>query len=140
MNVRTGGCACGAIRYALEAEPQITLHCHCRFCRRAHGAGFVTLCVVRSRSLRFVRGAELVRERHTPGVGLRAFCPTCATRLYNRGESTPGVTSLVAGSLDEADGVVPRMHINVESKAGWLEIHDDLPRFAALPEGFGGGA
>jgi len=133
-----GGCLCGAIRYQLEREPELALNCHCRFCRRAHGAAFVTLCIVRTVDLRFVAGADAVRESHTPGVGVRAFCSRCATRLYNRAESNPALTSLVAASLDEPHSVRPRMHINVESKASWFEIRDDLPQFAALPPGVTG--
>jgi len=35
----TGGCACGAIRYACTAEPLAMHHCHCRDCQRASGTG-----------------------------------------------------------------------------------------------------
>ena len=40
---------------------------------------------------------------------------------------------LILGSLDEDPPVRPSMHINLESKASWYEILDDLPRFKALP-------
>ncbi len=38
-----------------------------------------------------------------------------------------------AGTLDRADGIAPQMHIWVNAKAPWHEIHDDLPQY---PEGF----
>ena len=36
-----GGCACGAIRYELLADPMIVHACHCRDCQRITGGAFV---------------------------------------------------------------------------------------------------
>src|SRR6202158_1588403 len=35
----TGGCACGAIRYEISAEPMVTNDCQCRDCQRESGTG-----------------------------------------------------------------------------------------------------
>jgi hypothetical protein len=35
----TGGCACGAVRYEITAEPIMMLKCHCRDCQRIIGSG-----------------------------------------------------------------------------------------------------
>ena len=35
----TGGCACGAIRYEIAAEPIFENHCQCRDCQRKSGTG-----------------------------------------------------------------------------------------------------
>ena len=37
--VMTGGCQCGAVRYALNAQPEGSF-CHCRMCQRASGGPF----------------------------------------------------------------------------------------------------
>jgi hypothetical protein len=33
--VLSGGCQCGAVRYALYAEPEGASVCHCRMCQKA---------------------------------------------------------------------------------------------------------
>jgi hypothetical protein len=35
----TGGCACGAIRYATRHAPVFQNHCQCRDCQRRSGTG-----------------------------------------------------------------------------------------------------
>ena len=133
--MRSGRCLCGAVRYELEGDLGVVVNCHCRFCRRVHGGPFVTLSFVPTANLRFIEGADAVHELHTAGVGYRAFCCRCGTRLYNRAESAPNGTSLVVATLDDDRDVQPAMHINLESKASWYEIRDDLPRFEGLPPG-----
>jgi len=38
--VRTGGCACGAVRFTTIGEPRRGGLCHCMACRKAHAAAF----------------------------------------------------------------------------------------------------
>jgi hypothetical protein len=35
----TGGCACGAVRYATPHAPMFQNHCQCRDCQRRSGTG-----------------------------------------------------------------------------------------------------
>ena len=35
----TGGCACGAVRYKVSAEPAVMVDCQCRQCQRDSGTG-----------------------------------------------------------------------------------------------------
>jgi hypothetical protein len=131
--MQTGHCLCGAVRYELSGELGPSFNCHCQYCRRAHGAAFATVAWVPAAALRVTAGGEAIREYRTEGVGSRFFCERCGTRLWNRAESTPAYLSLVVGSLDVDPARGPVMHINVESKAVWYEILDDLPQHRALP-------
>ena len=36
-----GGCACGAVRYEISADPVVSVQCQCRDCQRATGSGHV---------------------------------------------------------------------------------------------------
>jgi hypothetical protein len=42
-HVRSGGCQCGALRYALRSEPTHTSICWCRMCQKASGNYFQAL-------------------------------------------------------------------------------------------------
>ena len=44
--VHTGGCQCGAVRYALLAEPYDPHICHCRMCQKAFGGPFAPFAVI----------------------------------------------------------------------------------------------
>ena len=37
----SGGCACGAVRYALTSAPMFVHCCHCLDCQRQTGSAFV---------------------------------------------------------------------------------------------------
>ena len=127
---QSGGCLCGAIRYELDAPIEVLINCHCRFCRRAHGAAFATSSPVPTGSLRIVEGeAELTRWEG------RFFCRKCATRLFNRGSSLQAITALMVSSLDREPTLEPAMHLNLESKSPWYRILDEAPRFDAFPPG-----
>jgi hypothetical protein len=130
--MEAGQCYCGTVQYQLDGSLGPLVNCHCRYCRRAHGAAFVTTALVRSAALRVTAGQEHVREHHTR-EGSRFFCERCGGRLFNRPSSNPEITMLVVGSLNHEPQGGPVMHINVESKAPWYEILDDLPQCQGLP-------
>lgn len=44
-----------------------------------------------------------------------------------------GIATLIISTLDECPDTGPVMHINVESKAHWHAITDDLPQFETRP-------
>ena len=130
--VRTGRCLCGYVRYELAGELPSLVNCHCQFCRRAHGAAFVTVGWVSRSSFAFISGEDAV-QRYSRGGGFRCFCGRCGTRLFNGLSSGKSFISLVVATLDEDPPRGPVMHINLESKAPWYAINDGLPQHRALP-------
>lgn len=121
----TGGCQCGAVRYALAAAPVRAEFCHCRMCQRAVGGVFAAFADVRREDFRWLTGEPALYASSPPVQ--RGFCAACGTPLSYEaeGEATLAVTM---GSLDEPDRVPVTGHCGVQSKIGWLRLNDGLPQ------------
>lgn len=132
MARRTGRCLCGDLAYAASADLAPVVHCHCGFCRRAHGAPFTTIGFLPASALAWRPSSAEPARFTTPAGNVRYFCARCSAPLYN---TTPGVdiACVVVSSLDDDLQPAPWFHVNLESKAPWFEIRDDLPRFEAWP-------
>jgi hypothetical protein len=126
---RSGRCLCGKVQYEIDGDMPDTVNCHCHFCRRAHGAPYVTVAWIPLDRLRWLAGEEHLRVFGGP-AGERAFCSLCGTRMFNR---SGDILSLIVATLDEEPERGPTAHLNLESKSRWHEIRDDLPRHASLP-------
>ena len=75
----SGGCHCGAVRYAIEAEPLSCCYCHCESCRRSAGALMVAWLTVSRTGFRITRG-QLHDVQSSPGVH-RGRCGACGSPL-----------------------------------------------------------
>jgi len=128
----TGRCLCGKIRYELDGALPPLVNCHCQFCRRAHGAAFVTVAWIRRSSFRFTSGEDSF-QRHSVGDAFRGFCGSCGTRLFSGLASGDGIATLIVSTLDDCPERGPVIHINLESKADWYVISDDLPQYQTSP-------
>src|SRR5258708_7064476 len=94
----TGGCQCGAVRYALHMEPQRTQFCHCRMCQRAVGNVFAALTGVKKDKIEWTAGPPATFA--SSSLAQRGFCAKCGTPLtfsYNDAEWI----YVTIGSLDE---------------------------------------
>jgi hypothetical protein len=106
--VHTGGCQCGAVRYALYAEPTNSHVCHCRMCQKAFGNYF------------------------TPGVfksseaAERGFCRDCGTPLSFRYVDKDRI-SVSLGSLDDPSRVPPAKQYGMESRLTCVATLASLP-------------
>jgi len=122
--VLTGGCQCGAVRYALYAAPHNPHVCHCRMCQKAFGAAYAPLANSAAADFAWTRGTPGTWMSST--VGQRSFCATCGTPLAVR--DTDGTTiTFSIGSLDTPSAVVPAKAFGTESKVAWVDAVPALP-------------
>jgi putative intracellular protease/amidase len=125
-----GSCLCGAIAYEVDGELGDFGYCHCKSCRKASGGPHGANAPVDRAKLKWVRGADRVREYESSPGKRRAFCPTCGSPLYAYLTTTRDVLRLRLGSLDTPFAKRPKAHTWVSDKADWEPLDEDMPRFA----------
>ena len=123
-----GGCACGAVRYALRSAPWDTGWCHCRTCQLSSGAPAVVFSTVAAGDFVFTSGGEVVKSFRSSSFGERRYCGACGTLLTMHVEHQPDTIDFTVATLDEPDKVAPGFHIFHGSRISWFETADDLPR------------
>jgi hypothetical protein len=120
----TGGCQCGAVRYALTSAPRSAAPCHCRMCQKAGGGPFMVFAGVPTKYFAFTRGEPTVFE--SSEIAERGFCARCGTPLTYRLKSSQRI-SVTVGSLDDPESVKPTEQHGVESMLSWTPILHTLP-------------
>ena len=124
-----GGCACGAVRYRLTAEPIIVHCCHCLNCQRQTGSAFVINVLVETDRVELLAGEPVpVPVPRTEGEQVVWRCPDCQVAVYSE-YSTPAVRFVRAGTLDDPAQVTPDVHIFTRSKLPWVELPESVPAF-----------
>ncbi len=125
----TGGCLCGAVRYALTGEIHDFYHCHCSICRKCQGAAYLTYANVDRSGFHILAGEESLATYRTSPRLKRRFCRRCGCHLFAEwGDEI----SLSVGTLD--DGADPggregrERHIFWGSRCGWYEPDDTLEK------------
>lgn len=131
---RTGGCACGAIRFALNAEPLGVGICHCTSCQKLSGGGPNFVALMPRGSLTVTQGSPARwRSQGDSGAEVaRAFCPDCGTPLWSEPAHEPFLP-VKLGALDDTAGLTPQMRIFTASAPEWHMIDPGLPAFPAMP-------
>ena len=121
---RTGGCQCGAVRYALSGPLGRPSICHCRMCQKAFGSFFAPLVGVELADFAVTRG-EIATFKSSDLVE-RGFCRDCGTPLTFR-ELDGDRIDVSIGSLDDPAAVKPAVQYGVESRLPWFGELADLP-------------
>lgn len=122
--VMRGGCQCGAVRYALYAEPYGASLCFCRMCQKAFGNVVASFAAVRLPDIAWTRGRPAIFKASEGAE--RGFCRDCGTPLsfqYAGGDHI----SIAIGSLDEPVRVRPTEADGIESRVPWFDSLAGLP-------------
>jgi hypothetical protein len=128
-----GHCLCGAVAYEIRGNPGMSFHCHCSRCRRFTGSAFAALLVIDGDQLTVTQGRDQIQTYREAGYVNRSFCKVCGSSLFGlQWPDGPG-TVVTMGTIDGDPGIRPSLHINVEFKAPWEEIRDDLPQVPRFP-------
>lgn len=132
----SGGCYCGAVRFrASDVRPDLT-ECHCSMCRKQAGHRYA-VAEGKTRSLE-IEGADTITWFRASPEGERGFCSLCGSTLFWK-SSVEDFCAILAAAVDEPNDLRLTKHIFVESKGGYYEITDGLPRFEGYDRPVAGG-
>ena len=113
----TGGCQCGAVRYAIASRPRQPLICHCRMCQKQVGGPFGAYAETDAAEFTVTRGA--LSYFRSSDTGERSFCRDCGTPLGFRYQGG-AVFAITIGSLDRHAELSPEMQAGIESRVPWF--------------------
>jgi len=128
-----GGCACGAVRYRLEAEPMIVHCCHCYWCQRESGSAFALNALIEADRVSLLSGEpQPVATPSASGKGQTIFrCPQCRVAVWSHYAGAGDAIDFIrVGTLDEPGRLPPDVHIYTASKQPWVIIPEGAPAFA----------
>ena len=120
MNKYEGGCACGAIRYEVRAEPKLSFHCHCRQCQRITGTGHASQFMVPKEAVTIHGKLTFYGLNADSGNTVSSgFCPTCGSPILKKSTGYPEVLFVHAGSLHDPALFKPQKIVWGASKQPW---------------------
>ena len=127
--ILTGGCQCGAIRFAVSAPPVKVSICHCRMCQKASGAPFASFADIDRENFIWTRGKPAAFR--SSSIAERDFCRDCGTPLSFRRIDGPRI-EIMTGAFDRPDRVIPTLQFGTESRLGWVVGIANLPSHTTL--------
>ncbi len=116
----TGGCQCGAVRFAVTAQPEGVHVCHCRMCQKAFSGFFAAL--VTANEFQLTCGA--LRHFQSSNKVKRGFCADCGTPLTF--EAPDGIALAIA-AFDHAEEIAPTIQWGTEAKLPYVDHIHELP-------------
>lgn len=130
-------CLCGAVQLRAALPSLWMSHCHCRLCRRAHGAAFVTWVGLDASACTLdVKGDALRWYASTPPAQ-RGFCTQCGGTLFFRSTRWPGELHVTVANVDTPLDRKPDAHAYWDRHVDWYtpDPHDGLPRRTSQDDG-----
>ena len=122
--VKTGGCLCGKVRYhAANPRPQL-IACHCTQCRKTSGH-FVVATACATTDLQIDDPHNALAWYASSAAAQRGFCKHCGSSLFWRNNNRPS-TSIMAGTLDNANDMQITRHIYVDDAGGYYSFDDGV--------------
>jgi hypothetical protein len=130
----TGGCLCGQVRYAANADPVFVGVCHCTHCQKQTGTAFSVLVGIPKSAMSIQGQVKTFHDTGDSGQPVeRHFCPECGSPIFSDVAVMPGVAFIKAGTLDDTTWLDPNIHVYCDSAERWTPIPERSQRFAKMP-------
>ena len=133
-NSLSGGCACGAVRYAIHGAPIFVNHCHCTLCQKQTGSVGVVNAFIEWDMITQTSGqtSQHIVKSGSGGDHVIIRCTDCGTALWSFyprfGELGAGVR---VGTMDNPAALTPDAMIFTANRMPWVSLPQDIPQFEA---------
>jgi hypothetical protein len=111
---RSGGCACGALRFVAHGKALRVGLCHCLVCREAHGAPYLAFAVFPRTAVSL--SGTYAQWESSPDYR-RLYCQVCGSRFANL---TGAEVELPVASFEDASGLVPQYESWTIRRLPWI--------------------
>jgi hypothetical protein len=118
---------CGAVSYRAVGLSDIW-YCHCKQCQKLTGR-YIAAAGVKRENLEVIGDVNWLPISEKSNTG---HCHSCGSYLFWDSHSFDTI-SILAGSIDETEGLDVKGHIFVSEKGNYYEINDGLPQFETYP-------
>lgn len=127
MSEFAGSCLCGAVRFFATGPSLFCGHCHCRFCRQAHGAAFVTWVGFPQAAVSITAENDALHWYASSHESRRGSCARCGSMVFFESTVTPGETHVARACIPGAIDRRPEFHTFIDQKVDWVTLDDGLP-------------
>jgi len=118
----TGGCQCGAVRFAVAPPLGEANICYCRVCQKATGGPFGLFVHVPGERFRWTRGEP--KRFKSSNLARRGFCAGCGTPMtWEHGDRF----DIAVACFDKAADIEPAVHMALGTRYPWLDRINSLP-------------
>lgn len=131
----SGGCACGAVRYEIAAEPVFQNDCQCRTCQHKSGTGHGSYIAFADAKAVTLSGQATHWEVNgdSGNAKTHGFCPTCGAPVYLTLPAMPDIFIIHAASLDDPGRYSPQAVTYASRGHEWDHLDPALPKFETMP-------
>ncbi len=132
----SGGCLCGEVRYATDADAAFSGNCHCLDCQRVSGGPYAPVMMFPVGAVTITGEPRYFVSKGDSGSMIeRGFCQNCGSQLFLKLEAIPGLFGVRPGSLDDPSLFQPGMDFYVSSAQPWDHMDPALPKRPLSPRG-----
>lgn len=129
MTERSGGCLCGAVRFAVRSLEPSYGACHCKMCQRWAGSALLAINV-KSDAVTW-EGTDRIRRLQSSDWAERAWCEGCGSGLWYR-VTAEGPWQhdyeIPIGLFDDASGLNLTREIFIDRKPDSFALDGDHDR------------
>ena len=131
MEMHTGKCLCGEVKYEVLGEPVFQGNCHCIDCRKNTGAGFATILFFKEEQVVQLSGktSSFKYKADSGNSKIKFFCQRCGSCVFGTNSGREGIKSIYVGTIDNASFVKPQFNVYTSRALPYININESLNNF-----------